>query len=119
MFWDAGYYGSHGGTAVSGPATRWYFAEGSQSMFDTYVLLANANAAAATATVQFLTEYDGVVTRTVPLPPTSRTNVVAGSDPRTRRQVVLDRRGRHAAHHRGTRDVLRRPAGRAGTSRWA
>ena len=35
----------------------------------------------ATATVQFLTEYDGVVTRTVTLPPTSRTNVVAGGIP--------------------------------------
>ena len=81
MFWDAGYYGSHGGTAVSGPSTRWYFAEGSQGMFDTYVLLANANGAAATATVQFLTEYDGVVTRVIDLPPTSRTNVVAGAIP--------------------------------------
>jgi hypothetical protein len=80
MFWQgAAYYGAHGGTSVAGPATRWYFAEGSQGYFDTYVLLANANATAATATVQFLTEGAGTVTRTIALPPTSRVNVFTGA----------------------------------------
>ena len=94
MFWNAGYYGSHGGTAVSGPATKWYFAEGSQTIFDTYVLLANANTTAGTATVQFLVEDPpSVVTRTVALLPTSRTNVVAGEVPELRGKsfsIVVD-----------------------------
>jgi uncharacterized repeat protein (TIGR01451 family) len=82
MFWQGTrYYAAHGGTAVPGPATRWYFAEGSQGFFDTYVLLANANPVAATATVAFLTEAAGTVTRTIPLPPTSRTNVFTGALP--------------------------------------
>lgn len=82
MFWlGTGYYGAHGGTAVPGPATRWLFAEGSQGYFDTYLLLANANATAATATVQFLTEWAGTVMRSIPLPPTSRVNVFTGAIP--------------------------------------
>ncbi len=44
MFWDASYYGSHGGTAVDGPRTRWLFAEGSEGFFNTFVLLANTSA---------------------------------------------------------------------------
>ena len=41
MFWDAGGYGAHGGSAVDGPRTRWLFAEGSEGFFNTFVLLAN------------------------------------------------------------------------------
>ena len=44
MFWDSQYFGSHGGTAVDGPRTRWLFAEGSQGFFSTFVLLANPSA---------------------------------------------------------------------------
>jgi hypothetical protein len=82
MFWlGAAYYGAHGGTSVAGPARRWMFAEGSQGYFDTFLLLANANPVAATVTVQFFTEWKGTVTRTLPLPPTSRTNVFTGAIP--------------------------------------
>ena len=81
MFWDSSYYGSHGGGAVDGPATRWLFAEGSQGFFDTYVLLANANQSAAKVTVKFLTEWNGVITKEYDLPKTSRLNVVCALIP--------------------------------------
>ena len=65
MFWDASYYGSHGGTAVDGPRTRWLFAEGSQGFFNTFVLLANTGATASTATLTFLREGSTPFTRSV------------------------------------------------------
>lgn len=72
MFWDGGKYGGHTDTAVQAPATRWYFAEGSQGFFDTYVLLANSNIVQATATVTFLLQGADPVQKTIPLGPTSR-----------------------------------------------
>ena len=38
------------------PETRWIFAEGFQGFFDTYILIANANATPTTATLTFLRE---------------------------------------------------------------
>jgi hypothetical protein len=71
MSWDARGYGGHGGTSVS-PATRWLFAEGSQGYFNTFVLLANANASPVDVTVDFLLEGGGVVTMPVNVPAKSR-----------------------------------------------
>ena len=79
MFWDDTKYGGHGGTAVDAAATRWLFAEGAQGFFDTYVLLANDNASAVTATVRFLRESGGPVVITPSLPPHSRTTIWAGA----------------------------------------
>ena len=80
MLWDpATCYGGHGETAVEGPRTRWYFAEGSQGFFDTWILLVNANDTAATVTVKFLTETSGTVTKSVQVGANSRYNVFAGS----------------------------------------
>ena len=42
MFWDKDYYGGHTEAAQYPAGTKWYFAEGSQGFFDTYVLLGNA-----------------------------------------------------------------------------
>ena len=81
MFWDGSYYGSHGGTAVDGPRTRWYFAEGSQGFFSTFLLLANANAQPATVQVSFLTESSGTVVRTFTVAPTARLTIAAGGVP--------------------------------------
>jgi subtilisin-like proprotein convertase family protein len=81
MFWDATKYGGHGGTAVDGASTRWLFAEGAQGFFDTYILLANDNASAVTATVRFLRESGGPVVLTPSLPAHSRTTIWAGSVP--------------------------------------
>ena len=79
MFWDASYYGGHTGNAVDAPQVQWYFAEGSQGFFDTYVLLANANAQAAEATVTFLVEGGPNVVQTYDVAATSRLNVFAGT----------------------------------------
>jgi Ca2+-binding RTX toxin-like protein len=81
MFWDASYYGSHGATAVDGPRHRWYFAEGSQGFFSTFVLLANSSNQPATVTLSFLTEHHGTVTRTVTVAPTARLTVAASLIP--------------------------------------
>jgi Ca2+-binding RTX toxin-like protein len=81
MFWDSSYYGSHGATAVDGPRTKWYFAEGSQGFFSTFVLLANASAQPATVTISFLTESNGTVVRTFNVAPTARLTVAAGLIP--------------------------------------
>ena len=51
MFWDSTSYAGHTGTAVPAPATRWYFAEGFQGYFYTYVLLENPSATPADVTV--------------------------------------------------------------------
>ena len=45
MFWDASSYGGHTANAVAKPEKQWTFAEGFQGFFDTYILIANANAA--------------------------------------------------------------------------
>jgi Ca2+-binding RTX toxin-like protein len=81
MFWDSAYYGSHGATAVDGPRNRWYFAEGSQGFFATFLLIANSSSQAATVTVSFLTESSGTVVRTYQVAPTSRFTVAAGLIP--------------------------------------
>ena len=93
MSWDANGYGAHGGNAVDGPRTRWYFAEGSQGFFDTYVLLANAGATSATVTVTFLTEAGVTVVKTYTVNPTSRLNVFTGAIPElvnTSFSIVID-----------------------------
>jgi hypothetical protein len=81
MQWDAQHYGSHGGTAVDGPRTRWVFAEGSQGFFTTYVLLANANSTEANVTVSFLLENGPPVEKHYKVAPTSRFNVFSGGIP--------------------------------------
>ena len=81
MFWDANYYGSHGGTAVDGPRTRWLFAEGSEGFFNMYVLLANASATASDVTLTFLREGSTPHTHTVTVPPNARVTVAANGIP--------------------------------------
>lgn len=45
---------AHTGKAVSGPQTDWYFAEGNAGRFDTYLMLANANATPVTVDVTYM-----------------------------------------------------------------
>ena len=73
-------YGAHGDKATAGAATKWYFAEGAQGSFFTYLLLANPGGA-NTATIDWLIEGGAPVQRTVNLPPASRTTIDAGADP--------------------------------------
>lgn len=81
MFWDANRYGGHGGKAVDQPATTWYFAEGSQGFFDTWLLLANSSIQPAIVTVRFLREAGTPFVKQFNLGATSRLNVFAGSYP--------------------------------------
>ncbi len=81
MRWDhEGQYGSHTEKATTGTATTWYFAEGSQGFFYTYLLLANPNPGSNVATVDWLLEGAPAVQRTYNLAPNSRTTIDAGAD---------------------------------------
>jgi hypothetical protein len=73
-------YGAHGDRATAGAARTWYFAEGAQGYFFTYLLLANPEGLANTATIDWLIEGGPPVRRTVNLPPSSRTTIDAGAD---------------------------------------
>lgn len=81
MLWDSTYYGSHGATAIDGPANTFYFGEGSQGYFDTYLLLSNTNSTDADVTVRYLEEYGAPVVKNYTVPARSRFNVYAGSHP--------------------------------------
>jgi hypothetical protein len=80
MRWDATGYGGHGAEATA-PATQWYFAEGAQGFFSTYVLLFNPHAEANRATVTWLRENALPITRTYDLAPMARYTIDAGADP--------------------------------------
>lgn len=81
MRWDATGYGSHTEKAVSGRAQAWYFAEGAQGFFSTYLLLSNPESQRATATVDWLREGESPLRRSYDVPPRSRTTIDAGADP--------------------------------------
>jgi len=81
MRWDTTGYGGHTEKAVAGAAPTWYFAEGSQGFFSTFLLLANPQTSASTATVQYLVEGGPVVVRTYSLQPLSRLTVDVGGEP--------------------------------------
>lgn len=78
MFWDQNAYGGHSSASVRTPSTTWYFAEGAQGYFDTFLLLANPGASPASVTLYFLREKGGVVTKSVTVAPTSRLTLFAG-----------------------------------------
>ena len=81
QFWGVGSYGGHTETALTGAATRWYFAEGAQGYFTTFVLVANPQSAPVDLTLTFLREGETPVTTTVQVAPFSRTTIPAGSLP--------------------------------------
>jgi autotransporter-associated beta strand protein/YVTN family beta-propeller protein len=81
MRWDASGYGAHTEKASAGPATTWYFAEGSQGFFSTFFLLLNPATTANTAHVTYFREGAPVVQRDYALEPASRRTIDAGTDP--------------------------------------
>jgi hypothetical protein len=81
MRWDASGYGAHTERASDAPATSWFFAEGSQGFFETYVLLANPATVSNEATITFLLENGAPVVKTFALPPTSRQTIGTNSIP--------------------------------------
>ena len=80
MRWDATGYGAHAEKASPGAATEWYFAEGSQGFFSTFLLLANPHTAANIAHVTWLREGLAPIQRDYPMGPSSRVTVHAGDD---------------------------------------
>lgn len=73
-------FDGHVVTGVPSPGTAWLFAEGStQPPFQTWLLLQNPNAEAATATITYLLQGGGTRTQAIGLPPTSRTSVFVNS----------------------------------------
>jgi hypothetical protein len=72
---------AHTERASDGPAKTWYFAEGSQGFFSTYLLLANPGELPSVATVQYLIEGAAPVTRTYDVAAESRRTIDAGTDP--------------------------------------
>jgi hypothetical protein len=81
MRWDATAYGSHTEKAAEGAETTWYFAEGSQGWFHTFLLLANPGTMPNHATVHYLVEGIGTVTKEYDLLPTSRRTIDASTIP--------------------------------------
>jgi YVTN family beta-propeller protein len=80
MRWDATGYGAHAEKASPGTATNWYFAEGSQGFFSTFLLLANPHATANVAHVTWLLEGFPPIQRDYSMGPASRVTVHAGDD---------------------------------------
>jgi YVTN family beta-propeller protein len=80
MRWDATGYGAHAEKASEGAAPEWYFAEGSQGFFSTFLLLANPQPSANTAHVTWLREGAAPVLRDYTMGPSSRFTVHAGDD---------------------------------------
>ncbi len=78
MRWDATGYGAHTDKATSGAATDWFFAEGAQGFFFTYLLLVNPHASANAAHVTYLREGAPPITRDYPLTASSRLTIFAG-----------------------------------------
>jgi hypothetical protein len=81
QFWDATAYGGHTESAFPALATRWFFAEGAQGYFDTFVLIANPQAAPVDVTVTFLREGAASVTTTLQVAPFARQTIPAASIP--------------------------------------
>ena len=76
MFWGDQFYGGHTGKAIERTGTTWYLAEGAaNSFFTTFMLLANPGSTPATATVTFLLEPSGTVTKSYSVPPNSRVTI--------------------------------------------
>jgi autotransporter-associated beta strand protein len=80
MSWDATGYGAHTDHAAEALSQKWYFAEGSQGFFQTYLLLANPQAAANSATVRYLKDGGVTVERTYDLTPQSRRTIDISTD---------------------------------------
>jgi autotransporter-associated beta strand protein len=78
MFWNGDNHSGHTGSAVDQPSKRWFFAEGSQGFFDTFILVINPNNAATDVTFTYLLENEKPVVKTVTLAPSTRFTVHTG-----------------------------------------
>jgi autotransporter-associated beta strand protein len=81
MFWDKSYYAGSTGSSVDKPAPDWFFAEGSQGFFQTFVLVNNPNPTPTEVTFTFFRENENPVVHKVTVGPTTRFTLDAGSIP--------------------------------------
>jgi hypothetical protein len=81
MRWDQSGYGASTEKAASALSRTWYFAEGSQGFFSTFLLLLNPQATSNDVTVRFLRESGGPFTRTYTMSPRQRLTIDAGALP--------------------------------------
>jgi hypothetical protein len=81
MRWGEDGYGAHSTSAANGYARTWYFAEGAQGFFQTFLLLANPEPQINRVTVNWLREGRDQLTTTYALAPRSRTTIFAGAIP--------------------------------------
>jgi hypothetical protein len=81
MFWDKTYYAGHTGSSVDTPAKDWFFAEGSQGFFSTFVLVINPNPTPIDVTFTFLREFEPSFVKTVTVPANTRSTLYAGDVP--------------------------------------
>jgi hypothetical protein len=81
MFWDQSHYAGSTGSAVDRPAQDWFFAEGSQGFFQTFVLVINPGATPADVTFTFQRETGAPVQKTVTLGAATRLTLDTGSIP--------------------------------------
>ncbi len=107
MRWDAAGYGAHTEKAVGGPSRTWYFAEGAQGFFSTYLLLANPHAVANTATVEYLRENGLPLVRSYPLASVRTRHRGYERRSGTPQPVLRHDRDLHVHRRGGTVDVLR------------
>jgi autotransporter-associated beta strand protein len=80
MRWDSTGFGSHTDKASDGPALKWYFAEGSQGFFKTFILLANPNVDGAGATVEYLLDGEPSIVKGHGVSGQSRVTIAAEQD---------------------------------------
>jgi autotransporter-associated beta strand protein len=78
MRWDNTGYGAHTDKASDGPALKWYFAEGSQGFFQTYLLLANPTTEQVGGEVEYLLDNAPPVKGGGGVDPMSRRTIWAG-----------------------------------------
>jgi hypothetical protein len=119
MFWGSNRYGGHTGNAITTASTRWYFAEGAQGFFDTFVLVTNQNEAPTTVTFTFLRENEAPFVTAREMTPHSRLTLYAGAFPELANRafgVIVDSTRRSA---RCTSARPRSSSGRAAMSRLA
>jgi BarA-like signal transduction histidine kinase len=81
MFWDKTGYAGSTGSSVDQPAKDWYFAEGSQGFFQTFVLVINPNPTPTDVTFTFLRENDTPVVKTIAAGASTRLTLDAGTVP--------------------------------------
>jgi autotransporter-associated beta strand protein/YVTN family beta-propeller protein len=81
MWWDASGYGASTEKAGAEGSTTWYFADGSQGYFHTYLLLFNPNVTATVARVTYLMEDGPAIQHDYPVPAGTRVTVDAGELP--------------------------------------